>query len=68
MILANVLSKRMALDFMHMFDVNVVHNIWELVPLEDITVKVLHESHARQLEPDEYCFEVPIGSTARDLK
>ena len=45
-----------------------VHNVCERVPLEDIAVKVLHQSHACQLEPDEYCFEVPMGTTVGELK
>ena len=58
----------MAIAFMNIFNVNVVHNIWEHIPLEDISIKVLHQTHACQLEPDEYCFEVPIGTTVRELK
>ena len=47
---------------------DVVYHIWEVVPIEDITVKVLHLSHACQLELDEYCFEVPVGTTVAEIK
>ena len=47
---------------------DVVYHIWEVVPIEDITVKVLHLSHACQLELDEYCFEVLVGTTVAEIK
>ena len=47
--------------------VDVVHKICELVPLEDVTVKVLRLSHASQLEFDEYCLQVPIGTTVATI-
>ena len=39
-----------------------------MVLLEDIIVRVLHLGHAWQLEPDAYCFEVPVGTTVAPIK
>ena len=47
---------------MNVFDANIVHNRWKLVPVEDVVVKVLYSME------EEYCFEVPKGTTVEDLK
>ena len=53
----------MCIALLNLLNVDVLNKIKELVPIEDITVKVLHLSHACQLELDEYCFEVLVGTT-----
>ena len=53
---------------MNIFDVSVVNKIWEFVPLDDITIRVLHRNHAMQLEEDEYIFTVPVRTTLGEIK
>ena len=53
---------------MNNFDVNVVHKIWEFVALDDITIRVMHMSHARSLEEDEYIFARPVETTLGEIK
>ena len=47
----------MSIALMNVFDANVVQNIWEFIPIPDITIKVLHQNHPMQLEPDRYVFD-----------
>ena len=53
---------------MKIFDVSVVYKIWEFVPLDDTTIRVLHRNHAVQLEEDEYIFTVPVVTTLEQIK
>ena len=39
---------------MNVLGVNMVYKSWEFVPLDDISIRVLHMSHAMQLEEDEH--------------
>ena len=48
---------------MNIFDVSVVYNISEFVPLDDIAIRVLRLNHPMQLEEDEYLFTVPVGTS-----
>ena len=57
----------MTMALMNIFDVCVVYKIWELVPLDDITIRVLHMNHAMSLEEDEYIFTVPVGTTLGEI-
>ena len=52
---------------MNVFDASAVQHIWEFAPLPDITIKVLHEKHPL-LDPDEYLFVVPVGTTVGEIK
>ena len=54
--------------FMNIFDVDVVREIWEFAPLDDITIRVLHRNHAMQREEDEYILMVPIGTMLGEIK
>ena len=56
----------MAMAFMNVFDANVVKNIWELMPLPDITIKVIDESH--YVASNEHIFVVSVGTTASEIK
>jgi hypothetical protein len=56
------------MGLMSIFDVNMVDKIWEFVPFDDISIRVLHLNHPMQLEEDEYRFTVPIGTTLGDVK
>ena len=48
---------------MNIFDVSVVYKIWEFVPLDDITIRVMRMNHAMSLEEDEYMFTVLVGTS-----
>ena len=56
------------MELMHIFDVSVVYKIWEFVPLDDISIRVLRRNHPMQLEEGEYIFTVPIGTTLGEIK
>jgi len=58
----------MAIAFMNVFDANVVNNIREFIPLNNITICVLHQTDERQLDSDEYEFVVPVGTTVGKIK
>ena len=53
---------------MNIFDVSVVCKIWGFVPVDGITIKVMHMNHAMSLEEDEYIFTVPVGTTLGEIK
>ena len=53
---------------MSIFNVNVIDRIWEFVPLDDITSRVLHMNHAMSLEEDEYISTVLVGTTLGERK
>ena len=58
----------MAIAFMNVFDANVVNNIREFIPLNNIKICVLHQFEERQLDSDEYEFVVPVGTTVGEIK
>ena len=58
----------MALALLNVFDVDTVKRIMDLVPPDEITIRVLHQNHVMQLEPDEYVFTVPINTTVEEIK
>ena len=53
---------------MSIFDVHVIDRIWEFIPLDDITIRVLRKNHAMQLEEDEYIFAVLVGTMLGEIK
>ena len=54
--------------FVNVFDANVVQNIWEFIPLPDITIRVLHENHPMALECEAYIYVVRTGTTVAEIK
>ena len=58
----------MSIAFISIFDVHAIDRIWQFVPLDDITISVLHRNHAMQLEEDEYIFTVPVRTTLGEMK
>ena len=44
------------MPLMNIFDVHVVDKIWDFVPLDDISIRVMHRSHDVQLEEGEYIY------------
>ena len=58
----------MDIALLNRFNADVVSKVWGMVPLQDITVKVMHLSRACQLESDEYYFGVPVGPTVAEIK
>ena len=58
----------MSIAFMSIFDVNVIDRIWEFVPLDEISIRVLHRNHPMLIDEDEYIFTVPIGTTVKEIK
>ena len=58
----------MTMALTNIFDVSVVYKIWEFVPLDDITVRILHRNHAMKLEEDECILTVPVGTTLGEIK
>ena len=53
---------------MNIFDVSVVYKIWEFVPLDDITIRVMHMNHAMSLWEDECIDTIPVGKTSGEMK
>jgi len=53
---------------MSIFDVNVIGRIREFVPLDDISIRVLHLNHPMQPAKDECIFTIPIGTTLGKIK
>ena len=47
---------------------NVLDKVFEYIPPKDVHVKVYHEKHFCQLEPSEYIYILPYGTTIYELK
>ena len=53
---------------MNIFDVNVVYRIWEFIPLDDMTIRVMHMSHAMSLAEDESICTVLVAKILGETK
>ena len=58
----------MSIALLTLCNVDVVDKSKEMVPLEDITISVLHWGHDCELEFDQYCFDVIVGTTVAEIK
>jgi len=47
---------------------NVLDKVFEYLPPKDVHVKVYHEKHWCALEPSEYTYILPYGTTIYELK
>ena len=47
---------------------NVLDKVFEYLPPNDVHVKVYHEKHWCALEPSEYTYILPYGTTIYELK
>ena len=47
---------------------NVLDKVFEYLPPNDVHVKVYHEKHWCALEPSEYIYSLPNGTTIYELK
>ena len=58
----------MSLALMHVLPLDVIDRIFDMGPLDQIQITILHDQHFCALKPDEYIYKVPIGTTLGEIK
>ena len=57
----------MSIALMHVLPIDVIDRIFDMRPLDQITITIIHDQHFC-LNPDEYTYKVPIGVTVGEIK
>ena len=57
----------MSIALMHVLPIDVIDRIFDMRPLDQITITIIHDQHFC-LKPDEYIYKVPIGTTLGEIK
>ena len=58
----------MSIALMHVLPLDVIDRIFDMGPLDQITITIIHDQHFCALKPDEYIYKVPIGTTLGEIK
>ena len=53
---------------MHVLPLDVIDRIFDMGPLDQITITIIRDQHFCALKPDEYIYKVPIGTTLGEIK
>ena len=58
----------MSIALMHVLPLDVIDRIFDMGPLDQITITIIHDQHFCALKPAEYIYKVPIGATLGEIK
>ena len=58
----------MSIALMHVLPIDVIDRIFDMGPLDQITITILHDQHFSALKPDEHIYKVPVGATLGEIK
>ena len=58
----------MSIALMHVLPLDVIDRTFDMGPLDQITITIIHDQHFCALKPDEYIYKVPIGTTLEEIK
>ena len=58
----------MSIALMHVLPLDVIDRMFDMGPLDQIQITIIHDQHFCALKPDEYIYKVPIGTTLGEIK
>ena len=58
----------MSIALIHLLPVELIDRIFYMGPLDQIQITIIHDQHFCALNPDNYTYTVPVGTTLGEMK